>query len=554
MTIATTAAKIVYIGDAATVAFPYNFKIFADGDLVVTEKLIASPYTETVKTITTDYTVSGAGDATGGTVTMVTAPASTVKLIIKRTLTLTQSFNLVENDNSPSNSFEEAYDKLTAMVQQMQEQLDRSIIQSIDNTAKLTFPSASASKGIAWNSDADGLENVTLLDSSAVAAAAASAASASSSASSASSSASSASASAAAAAASAATIDLTAPGAIGGTTPAAGTFTTLIGTNIDGIIGANTPAAGSFTTLSLTNTTTTTTLEVIKSGVAGGHAITVANSGTSSGIFVNQIGVLTGNDRGLLVSSAVAQTTDELVEFALYNGSSDKGVVIISNYGTGPGLTVNQGGAGNGFNLTNHSTKKGLFLNNTGVIDAGNIALDVYSSTEQDAGTALVRFGLASGDSSIVTLKIGQSGSGSQVLGEGNENLSNAGVWTDRASTYAEKTNITDLDVAGFADKLKNCKLFRYQKKCEVYGNRPSLDNKGKEIKEEEKEYSNKVRTADAPYHIGHILDDPTTPDELVSRDAITKEINGLSAQHGVHFLLAVCKDLINRIEVLEKA
>ena len=46
-----------------------------------------------------------------------------------------------------------------------------------------------------------------------------------------------------------ATLDLTAPGAIGGTTPGAGTFTTLIGTNIDGIIGANTPAAGAFTTI-----------------------------------------------------------------------------------------------------------------------------------------------------------------------------------------------------------------------------------------------------------------------------------------------------------------
>ena len=38
-------------------------------------------------------------------------------------------------------------------------------------------------------------------------------------------------------------------GIVGGTTPAAITGTTVIGTNIDGIIGANTPAAGAFTTL-----------------------------------------------------------------------------------------------------------------------------------------------------------------------------------------------------------------------------------------------------------------------------------------------------------------
>ena len=50
-------------------------------------------------------------------------------------------------------------------------------------------------------------------------------------------------------------IDASDPGAIGGTTPAAGDFTTLIGTNIDGIIGANTPAAGDFTTLACTTIT-----------------------------------------------------------------------------------------------------------------------------------------------------------------------------------------------------------------------------------------------------------------------------------------------------------
>ena len=39
---------------------------------------------------------------------------------------------------------------------------------------------------------------------------------------------------------------------IGGTTPAAGTFTTLIGTNVDGIVGANTAAAGTFTAFTST--------------------------------------------------------------------------------------------------------------------------------------------------------------------------------------------------------------------------------------------------------------------------------------------------------------
>jgi len=53
-------------------------------------------------------------------------------------------------------------------------------------------------------------------------------------------------------------LNLAAPGAIGGTTPSAGAFTTLIGTNVDGIIGANTPAAGAFTTISASGLITAT--------------------------------------------------------------------------------------------------------------------------------------------------------------------------------------------------------------------------------------------------------------------------------------------------------
>jgi len=53
------------------------------------------------------------------------------------------------------------------------------------------------------------------------------------------------------------TVDMSAPGAIGATTPSTGAFTTLTGTNIDGIVGANTPAAGSFTTLGATGLITT---------------------------------------------------------------------------------------------------------------------------------------------------------------------------------------------------------------------------------------------------------------------------------------------------------
>ncbi len=216
MTVASTTNQIVYTGDDATSVFAYTFKIFADTDLVVTEKLIADPFTETVLTITTDYTVSGVGVSTGGNVTLVAgALAATKKLIIQRVLPLTQGFDLAENDNAPSSGYEDAYDKLTMMIQTLDETLQRAIrIDPTQTGIDVQLPPPEADKGIAWNSDADGLVNIDAPGASAdaaaasAAAAAASASSAAASASAASSSASAAAASAVEAAASVATLNL----------------------------------------------------------------------------------------------------------------------------------------------------------------------------------------------------------------------------------------------------------------------------------------------------------------------------------------------------------
>jgi hypothetical protein len=59
MTISSTTVKNSYNGDGSTATFTYTFKIFADSDLQV---IIRSALgTETVKTLTTHYTVTGAG-------------------------------------------------------------------------------------------------------------------------------------------------------------------------------------------------------------------------------------------------------------------------------------------------------------------------------------------------------------------------------------------------------------------------------------------------------------------------------------------------------------
>tara|TARA_S200002703_G_scaffold30062_1_gene25992 strand:+ start:1730 stop:3088 length:1359 start_codon:yes stop_codon:yes gene_type:complete len=136
MTISTLTIKNSYNGDGSVTAFNYTFKITNEDDIEVITRTSAG--TETVKVLTTDYTVSGVGNAGGGTVTFVTAPASGLTVILRRDTPQTQGLDLIENDPLPANSLEDAFDKLTSITQELQEENDRSIKLSRTNTMTST--------------------------------------------------------------------------------------------------------------------------------------------------------------------------------------------------------------------------------------------------------------------------------------------------------------------------------------------------------------------------------------------------------------------------------
>jgi len=131
MTVTSTNQKVQFNGDGSTTVFAYNFKIFASSDLSVILRSAAG--TETVQQLTTNYTVSGVGEASGGNVTMGTAPASGTTLTILRVQPNLQGLDLVPNDPFPAGSMEDALDKLTFMVQTHDEEIGRSIKASKTN-------------------------------------------------------------------------------------------------------------------------------------------------------------------------------------------------------------------------------------------------------------------------------------------------------------------------------------------------------------------------------------------------------------------------------------
>ena len=138
MTVSSTTVKNSYSGNGSTTVFAYTFKIFANTDLQVIIR--SSTGTETTKTLTTHYTVSGAGDASGGNVTFTTGntPASGETVVIRRAVPQTQAIDYIANDPFPAETHEEGLDRATMTTQQVQEELDRSIKLSRTNTMTST--------------------------------------------------------------------------------------------------------------------------------------------------------------------------------------------------------------------------------------------------------------------------------------------------------------------------------------------------------------------------------------------------------------------------------
>ena len=138
MTVSTTIIKSSHNGNGSTTTFAYNFKIFADTDLVVIIR--SSTGTETTKSLSTHYTVSGAGDASGGSITFTSGniPASGETVVIRRNVPQTQAIDYIANDPFPAETNEEGLDRSTMIAQQVSEATDRSIKLSRTNTMTST--------------------------------------------------------------------------------------------------------------------------------------------------------------------------------------------------------------------------------------------------------------------------------------------------------------------------------------------------------------------------------------------------------------------------------
>ncbi len=159
MTISTTASRISYNGNGVTTVFSIPFRFLANGDIVVVS--VSSTGVETTNILTTNYTLSGAGDDAGGSVTMLVAPAPGTRLIIYRDTEIVQDTDYISGDPFPAETHERALDRLTMICQELQDDDSRTMTLSVGTPSGISavLPAPESLKILGWNLNADGLTN-----------------------------------------------------------------------------------------------------------------------------------------------------------------------------------------------------------------------------------------------------------------------------------------------------------------------------------------------------------------------------------------------------------
>ena len=171
MTLSSATSRVSYTGNGAVDTYAYTFKIFSDDDLRVTVR--DTDDVETTLTLTTDYTVTGAGSVSGGNVVLVNSAQawldgdgdlkSNYILTIRRVRDLVQETDIRNQGAFYPEIHEDQFDILVMQDQQQQDEINRSVklpetISTSDFDPTLPTDIGTASAVLAINATGDGFE------------------------------------------------------------------------------------------------------------------------------------------------------------------------------------------------------------------------------------------------------------------------------------------------------------------------------------------------------------------------------------------------------------
>ncbi len=131
MTVATEPSQIEYIGNAATTVFPMGFRFIDDAHITVTVQLDGEDEA-VAQVLDTDFTLTGAGLESSGTVVFEEAPAAGASVIITRDTPMTQPVTFAA-PFSPE-VHEAAMDRTAMVDQELARKLDEleAVVEALD--------------------------------------------------------------------------------------------------------------------------------------------------------------------------------------------------------------------------------------------------------------------------------------------------------------------------------------------------------------------------------------------------------------------------------------
>ena len=136
MSLSNTNSRNAYIGNDTTAVYSYTFHIIANSHLQVYVKETATGI-QTPLVLTTDYTVAGAGESAGGSLTLVDIGQAWIsassfldtgyELVMRRVPPITQIADIRNQGEFFPETHEDVFDKLTEIDQAQQDEIDRSV-------------------------------------------------------------------------------------------------------------------------------------------------------------------------------------------------------------------------------------------------------------------------------------------------------------------------------------------------------------------------------------------------------------------------------------------
>lgn len=158
MTVSSATNKAQYIGNGVTTVFSVPFYFQQNSDIVVTRTVIATGV-DTVLALNTDYTLTGAANPSGGSVTLSVAPTSAQRVTVQRIVPYTQLVDYTESSTFPAETHEAALDKCMMATAQLAEALGRALVFPATSTqTTVTLPALTAGYYLAVNAAGTALE------------------------------------------------------------------------------------------------------------------------------------------------------------------------------------------------------------------------------------------------------------------------------------------------------------------------------------------------------------------------------------------------------------